>query len=65
MVQEVAAEAKRHGVGLIVAEDPANYETWDELVEAVRHEPDPERLNDFLAQQVSMGFRERLVRWFR
>ena len=65
LVQEVAAEAKRHGIGLIVANDPADYETWDELAEAVRHEPDPERLNDFLAQQVSTGFRERLVRWFR
>lgn len=65
LVQEVAAEAKRHGIGLIVANDPGNYETWDELVEAVRHEPDPERLNDFLAQQVSVGFRERLMKWFR
>lgn len=65
LVLEVAAEAKRHGIGLIVANDPADYETWDELVEAVRHEPDPERLNDFLAQQVSVGFREKLVRWFR
>lgn len=65
LVQEVAAEAKRHGIGLIVANDPADYSTWDELVEAIRHEPDPERLNDFLAQQVSTGFRERLVRWFR
>ena len=65
LVLEVAAEAKRHGIGLIVANDPADYETWDELVAAVRHEPDPERLNDFLAQQLSVGFRERLVRWFR
>lgn len=64
-VEEVAAEAKRHGIGLIVANDPADYATWDELVEAVRHEPDPERLNDFLAQQVSAVFRDRVVRWFR
>lgn len=38
---------------------------WDELEEAIRHEPDAERLSDCLAQQVSVGFRERLVTWFR
>lgn len=65
VLDEVASEAKRFGVGLIVAADPANYDTWDELIEAVRHEPDPERLNDFLAQQVSQVFREQIVRWFR
>ncbi len=29
-------------------------------VEAVRREPDPARLNDFLAQQVSLEFREQI-----
>jgi len=65
VLDEVASEAKRYGVGLLVAANPSDYDTWEELVEAVRHEPDPERLNDFLAQQVSQGFREQVVRWFR
>lgn len=65
VLDEVASEAKRFGVGLVVAANPADYDTWEELVEAVRHEPDPERLNDFLAQQVSQSFREQVVRWFR
>lgn len=65
VLDEVSSEAKRFGVGLVVAADPADYDTWEELVEAVRHEPDPERLNDFLAQQVTQGFREQVVRWFR
>lgn len=65
VLDEVASEAKRFGVGLVVAANPSDYDTWEELVEAVRHEPDPERLNDFLAQQVSQGFREQVVRWFR
>ncbi len=65
VLDEVASEAKRYGVGLVVAANPSDYDTWEELVEAVRHEPDPERLNDFLAQQVSQGFREQVVRWFR
>jgi hypothetical protein len=55
-------EAKRFGIGVIVAAEPDNYDTWEEVVEAVRHEPDPDRLNEFLAQQVSQGFREQIIK---
>lgn len=65
LLDEICLEAKRYGVGVMVASDPNNYDTWEELVEAIRHEPDPERLNDFLAQQVSQGFREQIIRWFK
>ena len=65
VLEEIVLEAKRVGVGVIVAGAPNSYETWEELVEAERHEPEPQRLNDFLAKQVSQGFREQIVRWFR
>ncbi len=65
IVDEICLEAKRVGVGVIVAESPNNYETWEELVEATRYEPEPQRLNDFLAKQVSQGFREQIMKWFR
>lgn len=65
LLSEISLEAKRFGIGLVVAADPSDYDTWEELVEAVRHEPDPERLNDFLAQQVSQGFREQIIKWFK
>jgi len=65
LLDEISLEAKRFGIGVIVAADPNNYDLWEELVEAVRHEPDPERLNDFLAQQVSQGFREQIMKWFK
>ncbi len=65
LITEIVAEAKRFGIGVLVAADPGDYDSWEELTEAVRHEPDPERLNDFLAQQVSQEFRERVIRWFR
>lgn len=61
----ISQEAKRFGIGVVVARDPGKYDTWEELVEAVRHDPDPERLNDFLAQQVSQGFREQIAKWFK
>jgi hypothetical protein len=65
VVDEIALEAKRFGVGLIVAERADDYGAWEEVVEAIRHEPDPERMNDFLAQQVSQGFREQIMKWFK
>lgn len=65
IVEAIRVEAERMGVGVIEAADPANYDTWEVLVEAVRHEPDPQRLNDFLAKQLSQRFREKFMTWFR
>ncbi len=65
VLDEIILEAKRVGIGVIVAGDPADYESWEELIQAPRYEPEPQRLNDFLAKQVSQGFREQIVKWFR
>jgi hypothetical protein len=65
VVEEIELEAKRFGIGLIIAADPNNYDTWEGRVEAIRHEPDPERLNDFLGTQISQGFREQIIKWFK
>lgn len=65
LLDEISLEAKRFGIGIIIAAEPSNYDTWEEIVEAVRYEPDPERLNEFLAQQVSQGFREQIMKWFK
>lgn len=62
---EVFAEAKRHGIGVITAEKPDDYETWDEVVDPVRAEPIPRRLNEFLAKQFSNKQREQIMKWFR
>lgn len=64
-IEETCREAKQNGIGVIVAENPSDYDTWDEQVEPVRREPDPARLNDFLAQQVSQEFREQVIRWLK
>jgi hypothetical protein len=65
LIDDICIEAKRHGVGVVLAGKPDDYDTWDEVVEAVRHEPDPERLNEFLAVQMSQGFREQIIKWFK
>lgn len=62
---EISAEAKRHGVGMITFGDPADYETWEERIEPTRQEPDPRKLNDFLATQFPQDDLEDLIRWFR
>lgn len=62
---EVYSEAKQHGIGVIVAEKPDDYETWEEKVEPVRAEPIPRRLNDFLAKQFSPIELEQIAKWFK
>lgn len=64
-LDEICVEAKRHGIGVIVTAKPDDYETWDERVEAARVEPDPNKLNDFIAVQVSEGAKEEIVKWFK
>lgn len=64
-LDRVCAEAERHGIGVIVFEDPGDFETWDERVEPRRHEPDPDDLNKFIGTQMSAGARDRIMRWFR
>lgn len=56
-------EAGRFGIGLIVAEKIDDYDTWDELVDAERREPDPRMLDQFLLDQVNEDNRRRLNGW--
>lgn len=64
-LDRISEEAERHGVGLIVAGNPAEYSTWDIRIEAARIEPDPQYLNEFIALQFSDGAREELAAWVR
>lgn len=62
---DVYAEGKKHGIGVITAGRPDDYGTWDQVVDPVRAEPDPRRLNDFLAVQFTGAQREQIVKWFK
>jgi hypothetical protein len=62
---EICAEAKKHGIGVITFEEASDYQTWDERVEPIRREPEPRKLNDFLAKQFTQDQLEKIVRWFR
>jgi len=62
---EVYSEAKKHGIGVIIFNQPGDFSGWEETVEPLRQEPDPRRLNDFLANQFEAGQLESMLRWFR
>lgn len=62
---DIVEEAGKFGIGVIVAEDPTNYYTWDFKLEAQRIEPDPYKLNDFIAQQVSAELKEKIEEWVK
>jgi hypothetical protein len=65
-VKPVIDEARRvgraHGVGIITMGEPTKWETWDELEEARRIEPDPERLDEFVAVQLDRDAQDEITR---
>lgn len=64
-VVDVAEAARSHGIGVVTAADPRDYSTWEEREEARRVEPDPERLNSFVAAQLSDKTRDLISRRLR
>jgi len=67
---ERAAEAERiiqlaqkYGIGLVLTENPSEVETWEILLDAIRHEPDPARLDRFLGDLPSEGLKKQLHKW--
>jgi hypothetical protein len=62
---DICEEAKKHGIGIIVAENPADPKTWDERVEPTRNNPDPEKLDEFIRTTLSEQTRSQLLKWFR
>jgi hypothetical protein len=65
ILPRINEEARRHGIGLIVGSEPAEYSSWDVQLRAARFEPDPEFQNEFIAQQLSSLSRDELAQWFR
>jgi hypothetical protein len=56
--------ARSHGIGVIVAGSPEDYDTWDEKVPPERHQPDPIRLDDFIRNQMSADTQARIRKAF-
>ncbi|MDI3283010.1 hypothetical protein [Polyangium sp. 15x6] len=61
----VEEEAARHGIGLFVIDNVRDHETWTERCEARRFDADPEKLNDFIARQLSGELQQNILEWLR
>ena len=55
--------AQKYGVGIVLAEQPEKVETWEIMIDAIRHEPDPSRLDRFLADLPSENMKKQLSKW--
>jgi hypothetical protein len=64
-VQEIAEVAEKQDIGLIVISEISDHNSWDEKVEAVRHEPDPVKLNTFLTQQIGPDLQDKILLWLK
>jgi hypothetical protein len=65
LLDQMAVEAGRHGIGLIVASNEENYDTWDFQVEAVAHPTDLAKLDEFIEAQISDDNKKRLAKWIK
>jgi len=63
ILDEVVRVARLHGVGVVVADDPHDFDTWEELVEAERSEPDPATLEEFITTQLSPEIQAAIASW--
>jgi hypothetical protein len=61
-VEEACRVGRHHGVGVIVMGDPADFDTWEEKEEAHRVEPDPQRLDEFIAAQLPRDALDRIAK---
>jgi ribosomal protein L36 len=64
-IEVICEEAKKHGIGVIIVDNPEDYDTWEERVEPTRIAPNPEDLNDFIAVQLTEGTKSEVVEWFK
>ncbi|QYU69487.1 hypothetical protein J4558_04900 [Leptolyngbya sp. 15MV] len=56
--------ASRHGVGVIVANDVTDFDSWDTVVPAQRSLSDPEVMNTFISRSLSKIAQKKISGWF-
>ncbi len=65
-ISTLVKEAANQGIGIMLLRQYDDYSQWEELLEPIRHEPDPQALNDFLRQQAGReGFGRKLQDWLQ
>lgn len=61
-ISEIESEAEKAGIGLSVISDEEDFGEWDEILPAIRYEPDPYRMNDFLRTTFTKDILEDLLK---
>lgn len=54
--------AERFGIGVMVFQNPADWDTYEVVLEAVRGQPDPGDVDDFVETQLDKESRAALIR---
>jgi hypothetical protein len=65
LFDRILDECERFGLGLILFEKVADWDSYDFQLPAKRKVPDPRAVNDFIKSQISEKSREEIQRWFR
>ena len=55
--------AQKYGVGIVLTEKVDEVESWEILLDASRNEPDPTRLDRFLADLPGDNMKMQLAKW--
>lgn len=55
--------AQKYGVGVVLTEKADQVETWEIALEAIRHEPDPSRLDRFIGDLPRQAMKDELHRF--
>jgi len=55
--------AQKFGIGVLLAETPEAVESWDLVIDAIRHEPDPGRLDRFLHDLPNQNMKDEISKW--
>jgi hypothetical protein len=61
----IAEECKRFGVGLIIFENPKDYDSYEFQIEPDRTPYDPREIEKFIETQISAENKNKLSRWLR
>ena len=63
--QDLAQVARQQLIGFILAPDVKDPESWEVLVEAVRNDPDPAWVDEFVRQNFNDSQQQRIEAWCR
>jgi hypothetical protein len=58
------SECQRFGIGLLVFDDKSDPGSWDWRLEAVRKEPDPGEVEEYISKQFDDENKKRMRNWF-